>query len=144
MDRRVILLSLIILGGCAHSDPWTTGDTVLQTVYTASALADGYMTTKIQDHPNIIENGRIAKQFLGPNPSDSDTWMYIGTLIVTNYLIARALPQGWRSIWQVGTTIPHVLAVNSGHQMGLFATPCTRHQEEHPCPIILKKNSDRS
>lgn len=128
-----MLLPLVFLFGCASQDPWTTGDTVLQGIYTASALADGYMTTKIQDHPNIIENGMVAKEFLGPNPSTSDTWMYIGTLIITNYFIARALPTGWRSIWQVGTTTRHVLAVNHGHQIGLFGEPCTRNQEEHPC-----------
>lgn len=131
MKRYVLLL---LLSGCASQDPWTTGDTVLQTLYTVSALADGHMTTLIQDHPNIEESGKVALQLLGPNPSDSDTWMYFGTLIISNYLIARMLPRGWRSMWQVGTTTRHVLAVNEGHQIGLFGEPCTRNQEEHPCP----------
>ena len=134
MDKyTLMILSVLMAQGCAHQDEWTTGDTVMQSIYTVSALADGYMTTKIQDHPNIEENGAVALHILGPNPSTSDTWMYIGTLIVTNYLIARALPEGWRSIWQVGTTTRHVLAVNHGNQIGLFGEPCTRNQEEHPC-----------
>lgn len=129
--RHFILLFFLV--GCAHQDPWTTDDTVWQGIYTATALADAHMTTKIQDHPNIEESGSIAKQVLGPNPTTSDTWMYFGTVIISNYFIARALPEGWRRIWQVGTTTRHALAVNDGHQIGLFGEPCTRNQEEHPC-----------
>lgn len=130
---KTLLIPLMFLFGCASQDPWTKSDTVWQSIYTVSALADGYMTEKIQYHPNIEENGKVALHFLGPNPSTSDTWMYFGTLIITNYIIARALPEGWRTIWQVGTTTRHVLAVNTGHQIGLFGEPCTRFQEEHPC-----------
>lgn len=131
--RTILLLSTMLFMGCAHQDPWTTGDTVLQGIYMAAVIADGHMTTQIQYHPNIREAGIIASEILGANPDTSDTWLYMGTLMITNYLIARALPQGWRSIWQVGTTVPHVLAVNDGHQMGLFGEPCTRHQKEYPC-----------
>ena len=129
------VLMLVLLSGCAHQDPWTSSDTVWQGVYTVSALADAHMTTKIQDHPNIEESGWLAKQALGPNPSTGDTWMYFGTLIVTNAIVARMLPEGWRRIWQVGTSTRHVLAVNDGHQIGIFGEPCTRNQEEYPCPM---------
>lgn len=128
-----ILFVVLLLGGCASQDPWTTGDTVWQGIYIATLLADGYMTTKVQDHPNIIENGPIASAFLGHNPSTSDVVWYITSAGVFHYIVARALPRGWRTFWQVGGIWRHGQGVNHGHQLGVFGEPCTRHQEEHPC-----------
>ncbi len=126
MERSIVLLTaLAILAGCASSDPWTRDDTAWETIYAVSALADGYMTAKIQDHPNIIENGPIASRVLGRNPATSDTWMYFGSLIVSHYLISRMLPKDWRTAWQVFGIVKHGLAVNKGNQVGLFAEPCT-------------------
>lgn len=132
--RAALLLALAVLAGCAHQDEWTSGDTVLQGILIATVAADAYQTTKIQDHPNIVENGTIARAFMGSNPSTSDVLLYMGTVSISQYLIARALPQGWRTIFQVGNIWIHGQAVNQGQQIGLWATPCTRNQEEHPCP----------
>ncbi len=133
MKTTTLLMSLV-LTGCAHSDPWTTGDTVWQGIYMATAIADGVATSRIHEHPNIIENGEIAGAFLGQNPDPEDVWLYIGTSMVAHYFIARALPEGWRTFWQVGGIWRHGMAVNEANQLGLFGEPCTRHQEEHPCP----------
>ena len=129
-----VLILLPFLAGCAHQDEWTTGDTVWQGIYTAVLLADCYAANNIQDHPNIIENGEIATMFMGQTPSTESVIGYCLTMGISNYVIARALPRGWRTIWQAGTATRHALAVNEANQLGLFATPCTRHQEEHPCP----------
>lgn len=124
--KKIICMSLLVfLSGCAHQDEWTRQDTWMQVALTAVIAADGYGTTKIQDHPNIIENGQIAKYALGRNPGDSDVWMYMTTVAISHYLIARALPKGWRSIWQGYYIARHGLAVNKGHQIGLFSQPCT-------------------
>lgn len=132
--RIITILSLMMLTGCAHNDPWTTGDTVWQGIYVATAIADGYAATKIHEHPNIIEDGPIASAFLGQNPDPSDVWLYIGTSVLVHYAIARSLPEGWRTLWQVGGIWRHGNAVNDAHQMGLFGEPCTRHQDIAPCP----------
>ena len=125
-DAKVVALALVLLvSGCAHTDAWTTGDTVLESVYIASVVADGLMTARIQDHPNIVEHGMIARHALGRNPNTADVWLYMGTSAVAHILIARMLPKAWRTAWQVGPTVSRVLAVNKGHQIGVFSEPCT-------------------
>lgn len=116
---------LALLTGCASNDPWTRDDTVLEGIYLATVVADGVMTAKIQDHPNIIENGLIARHALGRNPSSSSVWQYFATVAITHYLISRALPKGWRSLWQGAGIVRHARAVNKGHQIGTFSEPCT-------------------
>ena len=133
MFVRVFLFFTVLLSGCAHQDVWTTGDTVLYGIALATMAADAHMTTKIQDHPNIIENGTIAAHVLGPNPATDETWLYMTTVAVSTYFIARALPKGLRDIFLGVSIWRHGSAVNSGHQMGLYGEPCTRFQEEHPC-----------
>ncbi len=120
---------MVLLSGCASQDPWTKGDTVWQGIAFATMIADANMTANIQHHPNIIEVGPIAKHALGQTPSTEGTWVYMGTVMLTNYLIARSLPKGWRTFWQVGAIYSHGAAVNNGHQLGLFSEPCT----VYPC-----------
>lgn len=132
--RALLLIALAGLAGCAHTDEWTRDDTVVQGILVATVIADGIQTARIQDHPNIVEDGTIARAFMGSNPSTSDVVIYMATLSVFQYGVARLLPEGWRRIWQVGNIWRHGQAVNHGHQIGLWATPCTRNQDEHPCP----------
>ncbi len=129
-----IFILILFLSGCASQDPWTKSDTVLQGITFATMIADAHMTSKIQYHPNIWENGFIAQHALGRNPSTSDTWQYMGVVMLSHYLVARALPEGWRTFWQVGAMWRHGSSVNTGHQSGVYGEPCTRHQEKHPCP----------
>ncbi len=134
MKIITLLIALVFLMGCAHSDPWTKGDTVLEGIHLATVIADGIGTSKIQYHPNLIENGPIAKHALGRNPKTSDVWMYMATVAVSHWFVSRMLPKGWRSIWQGVGIARHGSAVNSGHQMGLFSQPCTTPvAEEFAC-----------
>ncbi len=133
MNKIILLASVVCLMGCAHQDAWTTGDTVWEGIYIATLVADAHMTAEIQNHPNIREAGTIAKHALGQNPGTGETWLYMTTVGISHYLIARALPRGWRTFWQVGGIYNHGTAVNHGNQIGLFGEPCTRNQEEHPC-----------
>lgn len=134
MKIHYLVILIFCLSGCAHQDEWTTGDTVLESIYIATALADGYAATKIHEHPNIIESGKIAGTFLGQNPDPGDVWLYIGGNIVLHYVVARALPRGLRSMWQGVGIWRHGMAVNDANQLGLFGEPCTRHQDIAPCP----------
>jgi hypothetical protein len=128
---RLLLIILVLLSGCASQDPWTRDDTVWQGIAFATMAMDAHMTTKIQDHPNIIENGPIAKHALGQTPSTGGTWMYMGTVMLSHYLIARALPHGWRTMWQVGGIYRHGMAIQNGRNLGLFNEPCT----VNPCEL---------
>ena len=98
--RFAILLAMFLMSACAHQDEWTSRDTKFQIAVTIAMAADGYTTSKIQYTPGIREEGRIAKQFLGSQPSTSDTWTYMGTLMISSYFISRALPERWRPYWQ--------------------------------------------
>lgn len=100
MNKLIVLAILSVpLVGCAHQDEWTSRDTKFQIAVTIAMAADGYTTSKIQYTDGMEETGP-AKQFLGLQPSTPDTWMYMGTLMISSYLISRALPDGWRPYWQ--------------------------------------------
>lgn len=129
--KGCVIFVILLLSGCASNDEWTRDDTAWEVIYATTALTDAWMSTKIKDHPNIIENGPIARPLLGLNPEPAEMYVYMGTVIVSHYLISRMLPEGWRRFWQVGGTIRHGLAINHGHQIGLFSEPCT----VHPCEV---------
>ncbi len=113
------MLVIILLQGCAHSDPWSKQDTVLQSVYTATLLMDAMQTSQIQHRPDLIEVGPVANHFLGDNPSSRDTVMYFGTLAVSNWMISRALPKEWRPYWQGANIAMHGSAVFNNCDLGL-------------------------
>ena len=113
MKRAITLILLLALVGCAHSDPWTKRDTVLQLVTTAAIACDAWSTTKIQYYPGISEGGPIARKFLGDQPSTSGTYQYMATAAISSYLISRALPAKWRPFWQVVHAYDHGSACSS-------------------------------
>ena len=100
MRAVIIALAVLTLTGCAHSDPWSKRDTVLQVTYTGMVVIDAIQTSDIQYHDNLVEGGPIARRVLGANPSTSDTWQYLTTVAISHYLITRALPAKWRPWWQ--------------------------------------------
>jgi len=116
---KYLIVLTFLLSGCAHNDNWRTHDTDMQIGVTAVLAADAITTSRIQDYPNLYENGPIAKHFLGSNPSSSDTAMYFGTLMISNYLISRALPHKWRTGWQSMQVGVHGYAVKGNCDLGL-------------------------
>lgn len=123
VNWRKIVVMIIFVGmtaalfGCAHQDEWTKTDTYMQAVVTAAYAADAYTTSKIQYHPELREEGP-AHFALGRQPSTSDTWMYFGTLAITNYFISRALPAKWRPFWQSVNIVAHGSAAFTNCQLG--------------------------
>lgn len=113
-----LILSSSLLG-CAHSDPWTTRDTWMQVGVTTMLVADAITTSRIQDAPGVYEAGPLASKVLGSQPSTSDTYLYFGTIIITNYFITRALPAKWRPYWQGWEIAVHGYAVHNNCSKGL-------------------------
>ena len=114
----IILLGMTAaLFGCAHSDQWTKTDTTMQLIVTAAYAADAYTTSKIQYDPTMQEEG-LARHVLGRQPSTSDTYMYFGTLMLSNWLISRALPAQWRPFWQFTNFAAHGGAAIANCQQG--------------------------
>ncbi len=118
MRNLTCVLLVLILTGCAHSDPWSRQDTVLQSVVTATLVIDAIQTSEIQNHPDIEEGG-FARHALGAQPSSSDTWMYFGTVAISHYLISRALPKKWRPFWQGGMIAVQTKTIISNCALGL-------------------------
>ena len=103
----LMLLAILSITGCAHDDQWTRADTALYVTYVGTLAYDGHTTAEIRHYPCLEEAGDIAKHALGSQPSASGTWQYMGTLAISNYLIARALPSKWRKVWLVGNAYGH-------------------------------------
>jgi hypothetical protein len=114
-----LLIILVFLTGCSHADSWRRSDTMLQLAVTGVMIADAVTTSRIQYHPPHYESGPVARQFLGRQPSTSDTYQYFGTVAVTSYLISRALPHRWRRYWQVWGIGVHGYAVGQNCNNGL-------------------------
>lgn len=100
------LCVLLVLSGCSSND-WSRSDTAWQITYTVAIAADAYTTTRIRHTPGVYESEPITRAVLGAQPGTAETWQYFGTLAVSHYLIARALPKRWRRYWQVGGTGYH-------------------------------------
>ncbi|KKM90900.1 hypothetical protein LCGC14_1233980 [marine sediment metagenome] len=79
--------------------------------------ADAYTTKYIQYDPLMQEEG-LARHVLGRQPSTSDTYMYFGTLMISNYFISRALPAKWRPFWQFANIVGHGSAAIGNCQLG--------------------------
>ncbi len=117
--KYLMLIPVLFLFACASNDPWTKRDTALQLMATATYIGDAITTERIQYAPNVYEAGPLAKEFLGPQPSSSDTYLYFGTVIITSYLISRALPAKWRPYWQGWEAAIHGYAIKNNCDNGL-------------------------
>ena len=117
--KLIILLILFSFSGCASNDPWRRQDTMMQIGVTAVMLGDAITTEKIQYQANTWEAGPIAKRFLGPQPSTSDTCWYFGSAIISSWGIAWLLPAKWRPYYQGWEIAVHGYAVDNNCQNGL-------------------------
>lgn len=118
----VLTLTMIVLSGCAHEDRWTRTDTGLYGAYVTTLVADGKTTSRIKDYPCLQESGIVARHILGAQPSNKDTAMYFGTLAISSYFIARALPKTMRKIYLSGNIAIHGYASASNYSS--FAEGC--------------------
>ena len=120
ISKQIICITaLVFLSGCASTDQWTRQDTWMQVGVTAVIAADAYTTSKIQYTPGIYESGPIARQVLGLQPTTSDTYLYFGTLIISNYFITRMMPAKWRKYWQGWEMTAHGYAIVNNCNLGL-------------------------
>lgn len=132
-DRVSLAMAIcaITLSSCA-TEEWSRADTAWQLAHLGVVIADAHMTSKIQNHPNIVEVGPVARHFLGANPEQPNTFIYFATVEIFHWGVARMLPSGWRRLWQVGGIYMHSEVVLSGYKIGLFDKPCTAIPCESP------------
>jgi hypothetical protein len=115
----MVLFAVIAMTGCAHSEPWTKQDTVLQSIYTALVIIDAGQTADIQYYPNYKEGNPIAQHVLGDQPSTSSTYQWMATMAISHYFISRALPQRWRPYWQGFAIFGHGRAIMNNCAAGI-------------------------
>ena len=94
---------------------WTHTDTALQLSYTALHIADWGQTLDIENHPTAYE----TNPFLGKNPSRGEINTYFASTLALHWLIARVLPQKWRSQFQLGTIALEFNVVSDNHSAGI-------------------------
>ena len=117
MYKLIPLIPLmLLLMGCAHSDPWTKRDTALQWTHTLVLAMDAVQTADIHNSPEIEEGG-FARYFLGKNPEPAETYTYFAASAVVSYLVTRALPAEWRPWWQGAniTRVAYSIVNNCGY-----------------------------
>lgn len=99
----ICMLIMGLLGGCASSDNWTRADTARELTFQVANAADAYQTSRYASDPTIEEGTPFTRAVIGSEPSGSDVALYFGTMAVSHYFIARALPAKWRPWFQGGT-----------------------------------------
>ena len=115
-----LLLAVSVTDGSAapgwwQKHEWTETDTALQLSYTALHVADWGQTLDIENHPGHYETNPI----LGRNPSRGEINTYFAGTLALHWLIARALPQKWRSHFQLGTIALEFGVVSDNYSAGI-------------------------
>jgi len=110
MRYALLLLAAFVLPAHAEGlnlDPWTTGDTVRQSVVTALLVADWKQTLYIAQHPQdpVKSDGTYhyrseTNRLLGSHPSTGKINAYFVGVTVAHAAISYVLPRGWREGWQ--------------------------------------------
>ena len=107
MKWYTLLIVVLCAQGCAHNDEWSRGDTDRFIAYAVAGAADTYTTSRFQYHPELEEANPIVAAAIGRNPSTSDLWQGWATVTISNYFIARALPEKWRKRYINTWTVAH-------------------------------------
>jgi len=115
MKKLIIILLMILMPTkiFAWFDKWTTGDTILQSVFIGTMLIDWGQTNWITDNPVIVEYYGEANSLkrttlheesnpiLGKHPSKKKIAIYFSSCIISHTAISYVLPKPYRNIFQI-------------------------------------------
>lgn len=97
----------------AEAAEWNDYNTAMEVGYVIASVIDMRTTMDIRNHDNIEERGP-AGYVLGRNPEPLPTVAYFAATTAAHYAISRALPSGYREVWQAVTlTVEGGYAVNN-------------------------------
>lgn len=107
LDMVIIIICVAVLSTMAMVAPanaaeWDDHNTAMEVGYVIASVLDMNTTMDIRNHDNIEEVGP-AKLFLGANPEPLPTVVYFAATTAAHYAISRALPSGYREVWQAVT-----------------------------------------
>ena len=116
----LLVLALFVLSmctGCAVNGDWSRRDTVLEVSWQVVNVLDAVSTSRLEDSPDwtllndgtgrrrrLEEASPITRAVIGPRPSKEDVYMWMATVGISHWLIARSLPPKWRP-WYQGASI---------------------------------------
>jgi hypothetical protein len=98
----IAVLVSLAYHGRAHADEWRREDTYRELAVAAVLTMDAVQTAQYRHRDDIEEGTALTRSLIGKEPTGRDTALYFGTLAISHYLIARALPAKWRPYWQGG------------------------------------------
>ena len=110
-----ISFALIVLNGCAVNDSWSKRDTILEISWQVVNVMDAASTANLENTPSwqpvgdgrmrrLEEHSPLTRAVIGPRPSSEDVYVWMATVGISHWLIARALPPKWRP-WYQGASI---------------------------------------
>lgn len=100
MKSRLTILALLLgFSSSVFADEWRVEDTYRQTITSVLIAVDWNQTLQIADECRFdIRHER--NPILGKCPTHGEVNAYFATYLISNYLIARALPKDYRSAFQ--------------------------------------------
>jgi hypothetical protein len=106
---KYLLIIALLFATSAKADEWSTTDKVLETAYMATILVDWRQTQDIRNHAGYYEK---MNGILGSHPSNTKINVYFVVATAAQYMIADALPEGYRTAW-IGSGVLFELNVTS-------------------------------
>jgi hypothetical protein len=110
---------IAILEGCAYaSDPWTSGDTIRESVYLTMLAIDWGQTNNGLYTPHKDYEGYELNPIIGRHPTKTNLAIIIASTAIGHGIISYLLPEDWRAGFQYVTIGMEITAV--GHNSTVF------------------------
>jgi len=109
------IFMVFLLVGTAFAGEWTTQDAMMQGALSLSLGVDYLQTIEITRNDNYYETNLI----LGKHPTKTDVGLYFSGCLVGSYLIARALPRRYRTIFQGIVIGGQISTIIRNYQLGI-------------------------
>ena len=111
----VLALLSAALNACHASEALSAADKIRESLVLTTYAIDCLQTLDIKNHPGMREINPV----LGEHPSDKRIVGYFAVMSVLHVGIARALPEGWRGVWQYSTIAFEIAVINRNKTLGI-------------------------
>jgi len=126
--RKIIIALLLLVSSSAFADEWSTGDTGRETTYQVLAAVDwaqtrGFRRGSVLCSRDGQNNCYRYEQnvILGPRPSQDRIDAYFVATGIAHYLISKALPEKYRTLFQYISIGVEVGVVSHNFSFGVAA-----------------------
>lgn len=116
MKTVLMALVLMLIAGCAHFDPWTKEQIVIQGVVTGLNVIDWGQTLDIAGKPDKYCE---INPIIGEHPSKGRVNCYFATSIIVKILITYVIPSKYRKYWLGCNIAMSGYLVHKNYRIGL-------------------------